>query len=194
MKIIALIWGSLSLLSLAQPVLGNEAPPPSGVAALRFSPPQPPENNPHPPQNAEERRRVDFAVQEIRSYYGSGVEIRHPHVIPWSWERFKKSRSYPMVLPPDPSDPNVIVEAQTGKFQLPPAPEPAPLPPSAMPTPQLKADEFMVHAYVRFPQDPRWHHLDVILTEDAQGQLSRRGFFTIPMPNDPGQLPPGVVC
>jgi hypothetical protein len=67
-------------------------------------------------------------------------------------------------------------------------------PPVAMPAPQLKADEYMVHAYVKFPYDARWHHLDVILSEDGSGQLSRRNFFSIPMPIDPGHLPPGVVC
>lgn len=157
--------------------------------------PEPPAYNPHPPQSPEERRRVDFAVQEIVAYYGPRVEIRHPHVIPWSWHKFQNYRKNPPPLPTDKSDPQVIIEAQSAKMEpLPPAQDMVRAAPPERPAPQLKADEFMVHAYVRFPNDPRWHHLDVILSEDGSGHLTRRNFFSIPIPTDPGQLPHGVVC
>lgn len=167
----------------------------AGAAISVMAPlPQPPNENPHPPQSPAEQRRVDFAVQEIRAYYGPNVEIRHPHVIPWSWERFQKNQGSSMVQPQDRGNPNVIVEAQTTQVDMPPPAE-KPLPPGGMmPAPNLQPDEFMVHAYAKFPQDPRWYHLDVILSEDSSGHLTRRNFYVVPMPPVPSQLPPGVVC
>jgi len=188
----------LSSAPVSAEIAASPAAKGSGLSIMAMPPPQPPSENPHPPQSAEDRKRVDFAVQEIKDYYGTKVEIRHPHIIPWSFENFQKNRK--ITLPPvsgtDNSDPNVIVEAQPGKI-TPPAqdmaePARSPIPP--MPAPQLRPDEYMVHAYVLFPQDPRWYHVDVILSEDASGKLARRNFFVIPMPPTGGSLPPGVVC
>jgi len=190
------LYPLMSLLFLIPAIARAEiAPPPSGGAAIGIVAPlpQPPNENPHPPQSPAEQRRVDFAVQEIRSYYGAAVEIRHPHVIPWAWERFQKNRAGSMVQPEDKSNPNVIIEAQTAQVEM-PQPVEKPMGGMAMPAPNLKPDEFMVHAYAHFPQDPRWYHLDVILSEDTAGHLTRRNFFIVPMPSVPSQLPPGVVC
>lgn len=156
--------------------------------------PEPPPNNPHPPQSAEDRRRVDFALKEIEAYYGPGVELRHAHIIPWSFQNFLTNRqAAPKPQPPTPSDPNVIVEAQSKG--APASSMPAPPMPGAMVTgPALQPDEYMVHVYARFKGDAAWYHLDVILTEDAAGNPIRRRFFRIPMPQQHGQLPPGVVC
>lgn len=193
MKIIGF---ALIVSALWIPQAGARMLPNQDVAAAELAMPQPPAENPHPPQSAEDKRRVDFAVQEIRAYYGPNVEIRHPHIIPWSWENFQRNRKTPPSPPPsDRSDPNVIIEAQTAKMEPPvSAQKMASGAMAPMPTPQLKFDEYMVHVYARFPQDPRWHHLDVILSEDSSGKLTRRNFFSIPMPSLPSQLPPGVVC
>jgi len=153
--------------------------------------PQPPLQNPHPPVTVEDHRRVDFAVAQIRAQYGSKVEIRHPHVIPWSFEQFEKNRKSQPVNNYDPQEKNIPeVDAQLHGASG--AGIAKPMPP--MQTPVLKPDEFMVHAYVRYEGDPSWHHLDVILSENALGQLSFRGFFDVVMPSESGHLPPGVVC
>ncbi|HCU23561.1 MAG TPA: hypothetical protein DF383_00980 [Deltaproteobacteria bacterium] len=143
---------------------------------LKVAPPRPPEVNPHPPQSAEDQRRVDFAVAEIKAQYGPDVEIRHPHIIPWSYEKFLKNRGQP---------------ASPAKSQG--KPIKADMDPP-MQGPVLKPDEYMVHAYVNFPNDPRWHHMDVIMSEDSSGKLTRRGFYSFPMPSSPARLPPGAVC
>jgi hypothetical protein len=57
--------------------------------------------------------------------------------------------------------------------------------------PQLKADEYMMHVYVRFEKTNGWHHLDVIVTEDKAGNVFLRHFFLMPMQSE---MPPGVVC
>ncbi|HCU25812.1 MAG TPA: hypothetical protein DF383_12410, partial [Deltaproteobacteria bacterium] len=95
----------------------------------------PPSENPHPPKTPAEQRRVDFAVQEIRAQYGSGVEIKFPHVIPWSYQDFLQNRKKPM----PPSTPVEISGTESTSM-----------------APVLKFDEYMVHAYVRFPNDERW--------------------------------------
>ena len=146
-------------------------------------PPKPPEHNPHPPQGWQEERRVRFAVEAAYRQYGPNLELMHAHVIPWSWEQYIKEQSNQEL------DPNVIVEAQIVSAE----PYWVPMAPKAKP-PKLKPDEFMVHAYVRFPGNPHWHHLDVVLTEDRHGHLGLRGFYATPIPVQGGHLPPGVVC
>jgi len=144
--------------------------------------PQPPAQNPHPPQSAEDKRRVDFAVQQIIAQYGPKVEIKHPHVIPWAFKQYTDNK-------------NASNKKATPQQNLTSPPMDAPLPGSqAMSGPILKPDEYMVHVYVRFPNDITWHHLDVILSEDASGQLIRRGFYSTPMPPVHVEMPPGVVC
>jgi hypothetical protein len=189
MKILPLLF-AFSLIPLAA-AQANDIGGPARARAAEMAPPMPPEppvHNPHAPQSPEDRRRVDFAVKEIEAYYGPGVELRHPHIIPWSFENFQKNKR---AAPVQPTDPNVIVEAQSKSVA-------APRPPghgSAMATgPALQPDEYMVHVYARFKGDPAWYHLDVILTEDASENLVRRRFFRIPMPMVHGSLPPGVVC
>ena len=191
MKMIPLLI-TLALFPLASAQandIGGPGRTPS-VRAAEIAPPQPPITNPHTPQSPEDKRRVDFAVSEIHAYYGPGVELRHPHVIPWSFQNFQKNRQTPVTQ--QNSNPNVIVEAQTKDSAVEPMP-----PHSGSPMavgPALQPDEYMVHVYARFRGDPAWYHLDVILTEDAAGNPIRRRFFRIPMPPSHGQLPPGVVC
>ncbi|HCU23858.1 MAG TPA: hypothetical protein DF383_02480, partial [Deltaproteobacteria bacterium] len=147
--------------------------------------PEPPRENPNPPQSADDKRRVDFAVQEIKAQYGPDVTILHPHIIPWSFEKFINNTkpSAPSVSQPPPAS-SAKSSASGGLIM---ASQP-------MRGPDLKPDEYMVHAYVKFPNDPSWYHVDVILSEDASGKLTRRGFYKILMPAPSVQLPPGVVC
>ncbi|HEX5035210.1 MAG TPA: hypothetical protein VFW62_12085 [bacterium] len=190
MKAIPFLLALLTLpLAASANDLGLSQPPAAELARMAPPmPPQPPDINPHPPQSAEDRRRVDFAVAEIRAYYGPGVELRHPHIIPWSFQSFLQNRK---TTPIPPSDPNVIVEAQAKGA---PASAMAPEPGAMAVGPALQPDEYMVHVYARFQGDPAWYHLDVILAEDASGNPLRRRFFRIPMPPTHGKLPPGVVC
>ncbi|HCU23859.1 MAG TPA: hypothetical protein DF383_02485 [Deltaproteobacteria bacterium] len=144
------------------------------LAARAESPlPQPPAQNPHPPQSAEDRRRVDFAVQEIKTQYGPKVTIVHPHIVPWTFEKFINNTR---PLTPSTSQP-------------PPAPMPeskAP-PGGSMSGLILKPDEYVVHAYVKFPNDAKWYNLRVFISEDLSGKLSRRRFSSTPMEN-PSQV------
>jgi len=147
----------------------------SQVAEMTMVNPGPPGTNPHPPQTAEDQRRVNFAVEEIKAFYGPNVQVVHAHIIPWAWEKYQKNKrsektanEAPMVAPGGMAKP--------------------------VQGPQLKPDEYMVHAYVKFPNDTLWYHVDVIMTEDDAGRLTRRDFFKMPIPYEGGHMPPGVVC
>jgi hypothetical protein len=188
-------------------------------ATAKMAPPSPPAENPHPPITAEDKKRVAFADQVIalllkkdlpasltpsqpgqppngfsdkslaclqdeacygkdaafvnellflRETYGKAVETKYVHVIPWSFDKFKGG---------------VAADTHHSSAELRMA-EP-------MPGPQLKADEYMMHVYIRFEKAGAWHHLDVIVTEDKAGNISLRHFFVMPMYS---QMPPGVVC
>ncbi len=214
----------LSFVILALLSEGQAQPPskPSfrEASTLRSLPPEPPATNPHPALTEIDKKRVKFAEQAISlvlknkpssllqpkpnqpspnfinknlnclqtigciekdtaftneiltfyAQYGEVVELRHSHLIPWSIEKFN-SRTETKTITPS-----------------------KPLGGVAMPRPILKADEYMVHSYVKFNKAEGWYHLDIILSEDKNGELYLRHFFTTPMPAANVQLPPGVVC
>lgn len=188
-------------------------------ATAKMAPPSPPAENPHPPVTAEDKKRVAFADQAMalllkkdlpasltpsqpgqppsafidkslaclqdaacygkdaafvnellffRDTYGKVVETKHTHVIPWSFDKFRAGAA---AEAPPPSADMGMSEAMRG--------------------PQIKADEYMMHVYIRFDKAGAWHHLDVIVTEDKAGNLFLRHFFVMPMQSE---MPPGVVC
>lgn len=190
------------------------------ASMVRSLPPEPPATNPHPPVTEIDKKRVKFAEQAItlllknkpspllqpkpnqpspsfinknlsclqtisciekevaftnevltfHAQYGEVVELKHSHVIPWSIEKFNS------------------------KTETKPVTSSRPVGGIAMSGPILKADEYMVHTYVKFNKAEGWYHLDIILSEDKNGDLYLRHFFTMPMPSTNSQLPPGVVC
>lgn len=169
----------LTLIALASPVAARPVAAPQETAA-EMAPPQPPAVNPHPPQTAEDQRRVTFAGDAIKGKYGPQTEIRHPHVIPWSFEKFKANQKGNSAAQP-PAEPPAVAKMAPGAM-------------APMPAPQLKPDEYMVHAYVKFTDSPAWYHVDVIMSEDADGKLVLRDFFKMAIPQSPSHMPPGVVC
>ena len=108
-------------------------------------------------------------VTELTTQRGAVIELRHAHVMPWTIRRFQKRPAASGITTPK-------FKAKRAK--------------PVINAPKLKADEFMVHIYARFERGT-WHHLDVIMTEDAQGKPAVRYFFTTPMR---ASLPPGVKC
>ncbi|HEX5036075.1 MAG TPA: hypothetical protein VFX30_02850 [bacterium] len=188
-------------------------------ASAKMAPPSPPVENPHPPATVEDKKRAAFADQVIeillkkdlpaslkpsqtgqppndftgknlgclqdaacygkdaafvnellffRDTYGKAVETKHTHVIPWSFDKFRGGAA---AEAPPPS-------ADMGMSEL-------------MRGPRIKADEYMMHVYIRFDKAGAWHHLDVIVNEDKAGNLFLRHFFVMPMQSE---MPPGVVC
>ena len=120
---------------------------------------------------------VAFAqnIRGMQSQMGQVSEIRFPHVMPWTMRNFEKNRALGEDMP------------STGKLApMAPARRRAPV------APQLLPDEYMVHVYARAAHGG-WYHLDVIMTEDAQGKPAVRYFFATPMVSY-SKLPPGVVC
>ncbi len=204
--------------------MGQAQPPANAplreASMVRSLPPEPPATNPHPPVTELDKKRVKFAEQAIalllknkpspllqpkpnqpfpnfldknlnclqtigcikkdtaftneiltfHAQYGEVMEFRHSHVIPWSIEKFNGKTETKTITPSKPF----------GGI--------------AMSGPILKTDEYMVHAYVKFNKTEGWYHLDIILSEDKNGDLCLRHFFTTPMPSANTQLPPGVVC
>ena len=113
-------------------------------------------------------------LKRLRSTYGKVVAFRHAHIIPWSWQKFLRNR-----------------KRDTSKRALKKAKPKMRMERHQMAAPKLAADEYMVHVYVRFSDSGGWHHMDVILTEDAKGKPSLRHFFATPMRI---KMPPGVKC
>jgi hypothetical protein len=129
------------------------------------------------------KKDAAFAAN-IRSIVGSRGRIvasRHAHIIPWSMTNFKKHKGHHHHRkhhgPPPAGDSARVLDQE----------------PMQMKAPKLKRDEFMVHVYVRF-EKAGWHHLDVVMTEDAAGNPKVRYFFTARMASPGGSFPPGVVC
>jgi hypothetical protein len=128
-------------------------------------------------------------LEAIKSVYGPVTEMKHAHIIPWSFVNFqnqlqKASKPIPQVTQ---SGPGITDEVGTDVK----GDEPPP-----MPSPVLAGDEYMIHVYVTFGKrgGDRWHHMDVIVTEDAQGHLKFRRFYIVPMEIPGGNFPEGVVC
>ncbi len=121
---------------------------------------------------------------------GNVVAIKHPHIIPWSLQRFlenklqnRTSENEAIVSNPGP----IADQAPQEELILPRKP--------TMEGPRLLADEYMVHMYVQFKNtDSRWHHLDIILSEDEEGHVFLRHFYTTPMLYPKMHMPTGIVC
>jgi hypothetical protein len=111
-------------------------------------------------------------LKRLRSTYGKVVEYRHAHIIPWSWKKFMRNRKQ--------GKSDKAARKRKSKMRM-----------HQMVAPQLAPDEYMVHVYVRFSGVGGWHHMDVILSEDAKGKPSLRHFFATPMRS---KMPPGVKC
>lgn len=128
-----------------------------------------------PQKNAEALKFLDG----IKAVYGPVTQMKHAHVIPWSFEKFKNQAQKPVQGPG-------MVSGHTAKEAK--SDEPPP-----MPAPVLAADEYMIHMYVTFgKRGDRWHHLDVIVT--GEGNLKLRRFYIIPMEIPGGNFPEGAVC
>lgn len=116
-------------------------------------------------------------IQGVRKSVGGALsEFRHAHIIPWSWEAFQKNAgvSTTYQLP--------------GKSHKPVPGSVAPMSPT-----NVAPNEYIVHIYVLF-RSGGWHHVDVILTEDAGQGIRFNRFFIIQIPSSGGDLPPGTVC
>lgn len=114
-----------------------------------------------------ERDDVRHYIQGVRQAVGGALrEFRHAHIIPWAWEAFQK---------------------QSGA-----APQSETITSSMSPT-NVAPNEYLVHIYVLFPMGG-WHHVDVILTEEAGKGIRFNRFFIIQIPSNDSNLPPGAVC
>ncbi len=124
------------------------------------------------------------AVSELitlQKEHGTILEIRHAHVIPWSYEQFQRNQAASTAKT------KMSVDNSRRKREL----KDTAL---SMRVPKLQPDEYMVHLYARLSETYRWYHVDVILSEDEKGQIFLRHFFVLEMPTNESQLPPGVRC
>ncbi len=124
----------------------------------------------------------------IKITKGVLAEYQHTHIIPWSFEKFKQNST---ALSNEKNRPITNSSNKMVNRSI------------AMPAPILATDEYMLHSYVRFKNIPSvtdseslspWYHLDIIVTEDAQGHIQLRRFFMTPMLSPHVSMPPGVVC
>ncbi len=184
------------------------------------TPPQPPQQNPHPPQTAKDRERVAFAELAIKnlltqnrsavkldphwnlnntsvslqlpqtclqnleclqkedrlqryidSIYktqsGPLVRTSHTHIVPWALKRFEFYHN-----------------PSKGTHKILEYP---------LSSTKLKKNEYMMHTYVEF-QVGSWHHLDVIVSENKEGEIFFERFYIIPFPKMDNDIAPGDVC
>ena len=125
-------------------------------------------------------------LSAFKNRYGVLKTYQHIHVIPWSFEKFKNQKM--AASKPIPTD-------TTGDSD-PPKRERAAVEASiaVMPTPIVKAGQYMMHAYVQFEGSESWYHLDIIVSENKNGVMKLERFFTTQIPWPSVDLPPGVVC
>ncbi len=110
---------------------------------------------------------------------GKILEIKHAHIIPWSFVNFKKGPVHSEIQTRPSNEKSAKMAMST---------------PPSMPQPLTKTDEYMIHVYAKFSKNQTWYHLDVIVTEDKQGNIFLRHFYAVPMPTNSQNFPPGVVC
>lgn len=134
-------------------------------------------------KNTEAAKLYDYARQIYRDF-GLVQEVRHAHIIPWSMheDEKKKHQSAASVV-----DSTMKTERASVKKKMVMADEV-----DSMPYPKLEAGEFMIHTYAKFDRSQDWQMLNVILAEDAQGQIYFKRFYIVRQRQR--ALPPGVVC
>ncbi len=112
----------------------------------------------------------------IHQLRGTIVEVRHSHVVPWAFRQFQQHQSN---LKPQSKEAHRPDSASTGPASSIDTRSAAEGQDEARPIGRvipLGPDEYVVHSYVRFSQDARWYHLDVVMSEDPQGHLVLRHF------------------
>ncbi len=124
-----------------------------------------------------ERDDVRNYIQGVRQAVGGALrEFRYAHIIPWAWEAFQKQSG---VAPQ-----SETIDGGGGH---------SPGIAATMSPTNVAPNEYLVHIYVLFPMGG-WHHVDVVLTEDAGKGIRFNRFFIIQIPSNNGDLPPGTVC
>lgn len=125
--------------------------------------------------NSEQQKSMCKHTEDFIKTISVLSEIKHGHLIPWAYERYKNSNNA------------ALKSSSLGLTDF------AALP-LDIPTPELAKDEFMVHFHVK-TFDGVWLHLNVILSETAENELIFQRFFATPVPTYPDiKMPPGVLC
>lgn len=134
--------------------------------------------------------------KELAVYLGSFVKTYghlrshvHTHIIPWSFNKFMQNSTPKPTPEPSPGATHKKSEAGFAMKSL--AGDEAMV---EMAAPDLANDEYMFHVYTLFELNSDWHHMDIIVSEDKDGNLVFRRLFIIPMPRYSHSLPDGVVC
>lgn len=115
-------------------------------------------------------------VQAIQQELWIPEEVKFAHVVPWSMSRYKKT-------PDSTTDEKKPTEGATNIYTKPPL---------NMPHPNLAKNEYMVHAYAKFLKE--WYDLDVILTEDKDGNILFRRFYIGIIPEENKDIVPMTRC
>lgn len=132
-----------------------------------FLPPLPPPQDSPPPlvpnrdleclQNVSCYSKDSEFVEQIIRFHeklGEILEIEFVHLIPESLGEFNAEKK----------------KRQAGGFPSMKAREMNAPPP-------IQPDEYVAHVYVRFTKQTEWEHLDVVMTEDEQGNIFLRRFI-----------------
>jgi hypothetical protein len=117
------------------------------------------------------------STKALIDQYGYVLEIKHPHIIPWSFKDFQRNTKDKMIE--DSSDKEIISDGVSEYSTQ---------------APVVGSDEYLIHMYVAMSKTGDWHHLDVVVKEDKDGKLYLKYFYLFPFPNPGSSLPPGMVC
>ncbi len=126
---------------------------------------QPPAVNPHPPTRKIDKERVAFAIKEIKKKYGNEIEIRYAHLIPGIADTFEQRQR-------ELSQGGQLSPQESSRVTSSPS----------MPEITLKSDEYIVHAYMRYPRTGVWYHVNVVMTEGGGEKFVVRGVYNRPLP------------
>ncbi len=121
-------------------------------------------------------------LTNFKASFSALKDHQHTHIIPWSLERFNRTHS-----PTKGGASTTVYKEKTDHDQN-------DVEKSSMPAPVVAFDEYMFHTYIQFKSATGWHHMDIIVSEDNDGNITLRRFFIVPMPYHERDLPPGVVC
>lgn len=111
-------------------------------------------------------------VKSLIAKQGRPESFKHPHIIPWSFEKFK--------------NPDVAAKPDEEKTAM--------IAPPVMPVPEVGESEYLIHVYLQL-QGNGWHHLDLIVHEAPDGKMRLKGLFLIPMRDASSySIPDGAVC
>lgn len=119
---------------------------------------------------------------ELHSHMGRVMRFKNAHLIPWAYNNFVKQNQPATTVKKEGYSASYQEAARAVNSE------------TMMMVPALDRNEYMVHVHA-FMANQKWYHLNIILTEDKEGNLLFQRFYFYKVPDHESHaLPPGTVC